>query len=44
MENKNEERGGWHYSSDTNSTKFSNCCDSALTGGGYCPNCDKKCN
>jgi len=41
---KEEEKIGWHYANDFNSTKFSNCCGTALTDGGYCPSCGKKCD
>ena len=40
---REEEVGGWHYSNDFNSTKFSNCCGSALTSG-HCSSCGKKCD
>lgn len=33
---------GWHYANEFNSIKFSNCCRSAITGGGYCPECGAK--
>lgn len=37
MENK--KTTGWHYSGESNSTRFSNCCGVAITGRRECPTC-----
>ena len=44
MDKETNKKTGWHYSSDYNSgynsTKFTNCCGSAVTGDDTrCPEC-----
>jgi len=37
-----EETTSWHYSSDTNSQKFTDCCGIACEIGEHCRSCGKK--